>query len=351
MTPGGGAPILRVTIRTAASPRIGAGHAARTVAVANELSRIGAAVRWACDEDTAPFLVGRGVGERCIRILHRSATSGRQGELQAPEDDQQIDAAETLAISGAGADWLIVDSYQLGAAWQRAARAGGARIAAFDDLMDRPLEADLVVNAAGIGSEYGDIAPRAKTLCGLAFAVTSTVPTPPPHFNAPRDFLVAFGASDSTNQTSHVLRELAKARLDDDPFHAWVQLGHSAPHREEVERLTRDLGWARMLMPSETVDAGGRGIAVAIGAAGVSLFERMRDGIPGIVMPIALNQRRIADAAERCGAAVPAPDPASAVSAAIGLRHDVERLREMSSAGRSAVDGMGSRRIANRMLS
>lgn len=351
MTPDGGAPVLRVTIRTAASTRIGAGHAARTVAVAHELARIGAEVRWVCDEDTVPFLIARGVSHGWIRILRRSATMGQQGELQACDEDQRIDAAETLEHSGDLTDWLLVDSYQLGTVWQRAVRTSGARIAAFDDLIDRPLEVDLVVNAAGMRTEYESIAPQATALCGLDFAVTLTAPAPPPYFSAPRGFLVAFGASDSTNATFHVLRELAKARRDDDPFVAWVQLGHNAPHREGVERLARELGWARMLMPSDTVDAGGRGIAVAIGASGVSLFERMRDGIPGIVMPIAPNQRRIADAAERCGAVIPATDPASAVSAAIDLRLDVERLRELSSAGQLAVDGAGARRIANRMFS
>jgi spore coat polysaccharide biosynthesis predicted glycosyltransferase SpsG len=343
--------MLRVTVRTAASAGVGAGHVARTLAVATELDRVGSDVRWACDADTVSCLRDRGVRADRIRVMEASATAGQAGERQATDADQQRDAMETLALGHPDADWVLVDTYRLGLTWQRAVRAVGARIAAFDDLMDRPLEVDLVVNAAGMRTEYESIAPQATALCGLDFAVTSTAPAPPPHFSAPRGFLVAFGASDSTNATFHVLRELAKARRDNDPFVAWVQLGHNAPHREGVERLARELGWARMLMPSDTVDAGGRGIAVAIGASGVSLFERMRDGIPGIVMPIAPNQRRIADAAERCGAVIRATDPASAVSAAIDLRLDVERLRELSSAGQLAVDGVGARRIANRMFS
>jgi spore coat polysaccharide biosynthesis predicted glycosyltransferase SpsG len=260
---------------------------------------------------------------------------------------QDNDADEVLSIMKAtSARAVMVDSYLLGARWQGRIRTACPHLVVFDDLVDRQIEAAIAINAAGDRGMYGRLAPGALVLCGLEYAVVHAPRTLPPRLDRPGAVLVAFGASDRANATSAVLSALRATRRDDDPFDTWIQLGADAPHRGQVQQAADTLGWARLLDPGESIDADRRNISIAIGASGVSLYERMRDGIPGIMVPLAENQRRIAMAAQSCGAAVIARSESEAAGIAIALRRSISKLREMSRSGRSAVDGLGAKRIA-----
>ena len=338
----------KVLVRTAASPGIGAGHVARTSAVAKALTEMGATVKWACDVSTMPYLSSQRVSQDDVRILEHAATEGRSGEVELPPNAQRDDALRALPEAGSfQPDVVLLDSYLLGATWQRVAKDRGAWVAVFDDLMDRRIDADLIVNAAGSPDEYASLAPDTTLLCGLSFAVTTAEPTDVPSLEEPGSLLISFGAADPHDATSRTLLALEALRTKFPQFEAWVQLGAGARNRDSVSDLVKELGWARMLGPSDAIDARARGISLSIGAAGVSLYERMRDGIPSIVVPLAPNQSRIARAAESRGAALLAGSAEASASIALELRTSLPRLREMSAAGRAAIDGLGARRIAD----
>lgn len=321
---------------------------ARSHAVARELSSAGAEVHWLSDQSTSTFLAERSIPAKSIHVLNSATTEGRFGEVELRIEEQEADAALSAQwIRNQGPfDLVLLDTYLLGAAWQRAVRSVVKRLSAFDDLADRLIDADLVINAAAEGHEYERLAPKAKLLFGLHYAATASAPSAPPAFGPPGNMLVAFGASDPQDATSLVLNKLSLLRGRSDDFKAWIQLGSHAPHRRSVEMLSSRLGWAKMLGPGTPIDARTRGISVAIGAAGVSLFERLRDGIPGVVLSLAPNQRRIAQAAVRAGAALSATDADSAASLALELRRQPETLSSMSRRAVKAVDGGGARRIA-----
>jgi spore coat polysaccharide biosynthesis predicted glycosyltransferase SpsG/RimJ/RimL family protein N-acetyltransferase len=335
------AAILRVIVRTAASASTGAGHVARTAAVATELGRIGASVRWACDEATVPYLLERGVCADRVHVLCHAATAGRSGQAEATDAAQAMDARATLALGPA--DCALVDSYQLGAAWQRTARTAGVRVAAFDDLSERPIDADLVINAAASPGGYDALAPYARVLAGLSYAITGDPSRPPAA--GPGTLLLAFGAADPGNLTEATLRELAAARdAQGDPFpETVIQLGSGAAGRPKVAELVATLDWATFAPEGPT--SPGTPV-IAIGAAGVGLLERMRAGVPSVVVVAAPNQRALADAATRSGAAVAVADVHAACVEARRLLADPAALSRMSAAGRTAVDGHGAARVA-----
>jgi spore coat polysaccharide biosynthesis predicted glycosyltransferase SpsG/RimJ/RimL family protein N-acetyltransferase len=338
------AAILRVTVRTAASAGIGAGHVARTTAVAAQLARIGADVRWACDEATVAYLVERGVRADRIHVLRHAATAGRSGEAEATDAAQAEDARETLALGPA--DCALVDSYQLGVAWQRTARAAGVRVAAFDDLAERPVEADLVINAAASPGGYDALAPNARVLAGLPYAITGDPSRPPAA--GPGTLLLAFGAADPGNLTEATLRALAELRdAQGSPFpETVIQLGSGASGRPKVAELVATLAWATFATAGPTSPGAP---AIAIGAAGVGLLERMQAGVPSVVVVAAPNQRALADAAKRSGAAVAVADVRAACAEALRLLADPAALARMSAAGRAAVDGRGAARVAREL--
>lgn len=339
-----------VLVRTAASGVIGAGHVARTSAVARELSLLGVEVTWMCDTATVPFLRDAGIQNGRIRCISRAATAGRAGEEEAPDsaqaDDAQIATKMLCELGGNGL--VLVDSYSLGATWQGAIRAAGFPVAAFDDLADRPVVADVVINAAAAPGDYAGLAPHARVLGGLQYAVIAQYGAIVPRLGG--RLLVAFGAADVADKTSEVLRALAPIVGSPDRCEVLVQLGAHAAHRKSVSVLVAELGWARLLTSSERIGDPGLGIAIAIGGAGVSLYERMNAGIPSVVIALAKNQARIATAAAIAGSAVIADTPPQAAALAWQLRHDVARLGKMSRAGVSAVDGLGARRIAGSLV-
>jgi spore coat polysaccharide biosynthesis predicted glycosyltransferase SpsG len=268
------------------------------------------------------------------------------------DDLQRHDAHAMLGrAAGVRPDAIIVDTYLLGAAWQRSVRDAGVRVIAFDDLADRRVDADIVVNAAGEQSDYQALAPGARHLLGLEYAIAAAPPAEPPDFHAHGAMLVSFGASDSGDLTSQVIAALEAQSSADKRFRVWVQLGEAAPHRNRVLERVKTLPWMQLIKPTDLVDAKGRAIVIAIGASGVSLYERMRDGIPSVVVPLAANQRRIASAAASTGAAMVASGPGEAVAIAMRMLESPQLLKSMSSAGRNAVDGLGAQRVADTILS
>ncbi len=333
-------PPMRVLIRVSAGERIGAGHAARTVSLGKALEARGGEVRWACEADAVRALVDRGVRPERIRVLADRALIGPSREAVVGPMEQLQDAAATLG--GELPDWVVVDTYALGTAWHGHVRQAGARLLAFDDLCDRPLDADLVVNAAAEDVDYSAWATGAVTLTGLRYSVPGHAPRCPDLRSA--DLLVSFGASDPTNLTGSALEAL-RPRFERGVAgcRVIVQLGSDAPNRAAVESLVERLPWATL------ADGIARSPRMAIGAAGVSIQERMQDGIPSVVVCAARNQRRLLDSAVRSGAAVEARDPAAAASLFDDLWDDEIRLRAMSIAGTSAVDGRGALRIAGAM--
>lgn len=346
MTLRGEPALLRVTVRTAASAEIGAGHVARTVAVANELQRIGADVRWACDADTLPSLHERGVAVERIHPLRAAATTGRRGEIEAPDTAQASDAAETATVHDATPDWILVDSYLLGAAWQRAARVTGAKVATFDDLTDRAIDSDLVINAAASADAYTALAPHARALTGLRFAVIGDPARPPAA--GPGSLLLAFGAADPGNLTEATLRELA-ARFGSLPGGApktVMQLSRHSRSNERVRALVDGVAWASFAPDGPT--SPGTPL-LAIGAAGVGLLERMQAGVPSIVLVAAPNQRALARMAESAGAAIIVTSVEAACTTAVQLLSDSATLARMASCGKAAVDGKGAARVAREM--
>lgn len=333
-------PPMRVMIRVSAGERIGAGHAARTVALGRELEARGGEVRWACEADAVRALVDRGVCSQRIRVLADRALMGSSRESAAEPGEQLRDAAATLG--GEVPDWVVVDTYALGAAWHGCVRGVGAKLLAFDDLCDRPLDVDMVVNAAAEVGDYRPLAAGAVELVGLRYSVPGHAPRCPDLRSS--ELLLSFGASDPSNLTSAVLEAL-RPRFERGfaGCRAVVQLGRDAPHRGAVESLVKRLPWAAL------ADGPMRAPRMAIGAAGVSIQERMQDGVPSIVMCAAQNQRKLLDSAVRAGAAVEACDPYAAACLFGDLWGDGARLRAMSTAGTTAIDGRGASRITGAM--
>ena len=336
-----------VAIRADGGAAIGSGHVARCLALASELRSRGAQVSLVSRALTGGLLARAQAGGVQTLPLPELKTS-------AEAFDEIDDAAQTaLALAGIRPDWLIVDHYGLGALWASALRPHVDAIFVIDDLGDRSLDCDLVLNQNYAGHT---LAPEGcRRMMGPQFALLG------PEYCRVRDemgersnevhrVLVSFGGSDPTNETVKALEAVsvpALAHLDVD-----VVLGHDHSDSATVRSMAAARGKVTVHANQPTLAPLMVKADLALGACGSTTWERACLGLPSIVTVVVPNQRvsAFALAAEGCqflvddsGAAGTYPDwdrALAGVMASPALRLAASRL------SRQLTDGHGAARVA-----
>lgn len=353
---------MRALIRTDASLQIGSGHVMRCLGLAGALAARGMEVHFACRE--LP-------GHLCEAIAARGFTVHR---LRPPDADdtppviskyaswlgvsEERDAVETRAVleTLGGVDLLVVDHYALGLYWERSLRSLTGRLFIIDDLADRRHDADAVLNQSLDGRALNGAAlllpPGCARLFGPRYALLR------PEFAAarrhlrPRDgelrrLLVFLGGVDAGGYTERVLDALAL--LHRTVPETDVVAGPANPAAAALAARCRAGGGH--LHIHENVDDMAALMAAAdfaVGAGGLTAWERACVGLPALLLTVAENQRRGATVLARAGAAL-LLDGTVATPAAIAEQLEAltpERLREMSAHGLELVDGRGMDRVA-----
>ena len=156
---------MRLVCRCDASLSIGSGHVLRCRNLARDLQRRDADVLFLCREQLGDLIA---LLPEEFGVMTLPALPGPKPEMEARVGrdlygawlgcSQQVDAEFFLNIIPAAAvgpiDWLVVDHYGLDQAWERSIceglseiQADASRLLAFDDLDDRPHQADVLVDA------------------------------------------------------------------------------------------------------------------------------------------------------------------------------------------------------------
>ncbi len=340
--PTGAAP--RVLLRSVASPQIGAGHLKRDIALALALRALGAEVGVALPELGPPFdgwLRDAGLPAFAVGAL----------------PDPQADAAACLA-AWPGAHWAVVDDYALDARWHATAAAAGLRVAVIDDLADRPLDAELVIDTnegADAAARYAAVLRRpARLLAGCRYALLDRVYTgaPPAALQDPvRSLGVFMGGSDARGLSAAVVA--AARRVFHGPIEAVATSAHARldglwalAAADPALQLSLDLPHLAGFHARH---------GLQIGAGGSANWERCCLGVPTLAVPVAANQLAVLPAlAERGAVALwngdPLADPAGLAAAIAALLADAGRRAAMAAAGRRLVDGQGALRVALALL-
>jgi RimJ/RimL family protein N-acetyltransferase len=132
-------------------------------------------------------------------------------------------------------------------------------------------------------------------------------------------------------------------------------LGWGSPNAREVEEAARRLRSATCHGQVTDMAAQMAGADLAVGAGGISTWERCCVGLPSIVITVAANQEEATRTMGRTGHLLDlGPAPALApddLARALGTLLRNEGLREhFSRAGRALVDGRGAQRVAQTLL-
>lgn len=320
----------------------------RCLILADALQKRGAISTFVCRESDGDLISAiRGQGFPVMPLLRSTRA------------DQTRDAEETIrSLAGERPDWLIVDHYGLDGEWETRLRPWADRICVITDLDDRHHNCDLLLNQNYAASEERlrslcTVANHVHILSGPRFALLNAEYHHRRAVARQRDghvrkVLLFFGGTDSENATGLALEALSR------PDFLWLEVdvvvGVNNPHRGALEAMAamRPRTTIHGMQPTLVdlmADAD-----LAIGAGGITTWERMCLGLPAIVVSIADNQRTVCEALSAGGfilyvgelLTVDSHDLVKALQDAI---RDAACLRELSARGLSLVDGLGALRL------
>jgi len=331
----------RILFVANAGPEVGGGHVMRSLTLSNALVARGAETTFLAPPDV-----------RCLLDVFGPQVACHQMASAMPE--VIVAAAGSLTF-----DAVVFDHYGLAKA-EHEAIAGERPSLVIDDLADRPLAADIVVDPgpARLVSDYARLIGDARLLLGPNYAPVR------PAFAALRDatlkrrggpvrrVLVALGLTDVEDITRRVvdrlLRMHANVAFDVVVGGAAGSLPFLRDMASSDARIALHIDARDMAELTATAD-------IAVGAAGSTTWERCILGLPSVLLVLADNQRPAAAALAVRNAALvlDAADPGFEAALDRALRQlmaDESLRRDISVASAALCDGLGAERVAEAFL-
>jgi UDP-2,4-diacetamido-2,4,6-trideoxy-beta-L-altropyranose hydrolase len=364
---------MKIVFRTDSSLQIGTGHVMRCLTLAEALRVSGAECLFICrEQEGCSFEQIRQRGFDLYSLppaieFVKSPASVTNQELSYSAwlgTDWATDAAQTkTVIDGIGADWLIIDHYAIDARWERVLRSMCRKLMVIDDLADRPHECDLLLdqNLGRITSDYSSLVPSdCIVLAGPRFALLR------PEFAEFRDYslrhrttskidslLITMGGIDKGDATGKILEALKDCSLPKD-CEITVIMGQHAPSLSRVNLLSTEMPWpTKVKVNVDNVAELMANSNLAIGAGGSTSWERCCLGLPTIIVILAENQMKVADALAKNGCAIVLGPPDAISKNLRSLLHMLtidNKLHQMTQSSRTITDGQGVDRIKHILL-
>lgn len=353
---------MRVAIRADASGVIGTGHVRRSLSLAQALRQAGAHVEFitrAFGPDPAAKIQAAGFP---VHLLPPPA--GLVHESTPPHADWagvpwQQDAEETIRALRK-ADWVVVDHYAFDARWHKAVGPKlGARLAIVDDLADRALHGDVLVDQNLADFDHGEkyrhrIGGQITILGGPHYALLG-----PAYLKAPRCAVsdevrsigIFMGGTDPAALSEVALRACRDVAGFTGPIE--VVTTQTNPRHPELKALAAR--WPQTTVAVDIPELSGffSRHGLQIGAGGSASWERCCVGAPTIALVGSRNQLAVVPQLAKAGAVatLPGQDPTPQTLGALvrELLGDTARRRALATRARELVDGRGAQRVALRI--
>ncbi len=342
-----------VAFRTDGGSLAGSGHVMRCLTLAQCLQARGDQVLFICADQPGhlgELIAQRGFVVKLLAAGHSVAEAGWADD--APQTQAVLHGA-----AGRRADWLVVDHYQLDQRWETALRASADRIMVIDDLANRPHDCDLLLDqnlVPGLHERYaGKVPPACRQLLGPEYALLHPVYAELHQHTAPRRgairrILAFFGGADSANLTERAIDAFVDVGRPD--IHMDVVLGASSRRCEAIAQKVQ--GHANI-----NLHAGLPSLAtlmsqadLALGAGGVSHWERLCLGLPCLVVTLSDNQLAASHELHHLGLIdlLGHHDvvDAQVLTLALKARLDQGLPEEWSKRCMARVDGLGASRVS-----
>ena len=357
---------MRISFRVDASLQMGTGHVMRCLTLADALRERGNDCSFICRPHTGHLMDLIAQRRHKVVALPVLGAEVKIPSTTAPSHatwlgtDWANDAQDTShALGDAMMDWLIVDHYALDSRWEQAMRPSCRRLMVIDDLADRPHDCDLLLDQ--------NLGRTEEDYCGLLGSYTTTLLGPQYALLRPeiaklrtaslarranlqlKRLLITMGGVDKDNFTGKVLEAVKDCTLSLTPnLYITVVMGYHAPWLTQVRQLAAQMPWpTRVLVDVNNMAQIMADSDFAVGAAGSTSWERCCLGLPTIQLVLAENQRSIAEALVKNGAALMA-EPHNLLQFISSLQIQFEEkqaLQEMIRSASGIVDGAGAIRV------
>jgi len=332
---------MRAAFFTSGGRSIGFGHIRRCLSLAQALQNL----------NIESVFLFHGDSE----IVDVVVAAGYQVELLSSEQDLQ-DSIRYCREHHVNV--VVVDSYSLSTAGLWRLRDAIGYVAVLDDLADRDMPVDLVINGSA-GAErlcYRGM-PNTAYLLGPRYLVLrkefSDVPIGPIADSVAR-VLITVGGSDQNGLTRRLMRwtsrAVASVRQD-------IVVGPLFEHVDDLKAEARTLGEATVLHEnSRDIRSLMLASDLALCAGGQTAYELAATGTPAVAVRTAKNQTINLEGLRSAGSLIWAGDvedqdlEAKVTCELLSLAQDASRRAEMSRAGRMLVDGLGADRVAQALM-
>ena len=331
----------RILFIASAGPAVGGGHVMRSLSLARALEQHGAECFFLAPPPVAA-------------ILDAFAPDMGRDDATSLEPEAVADAA-----TGVQFDAVVFDHYGLGRE-EHEAVARGRPALVIDDLADRPLAADVILDSgpARTEADYALLAGGARLLLGPRYAPLR------PEFADLREtalarrggpverVLIALGMTDVGGVTARVVDRLrqrvGQVVLD-------VVLGGGAPSLPSLRRVAAHDPRLRLHVDAQDMAQLILQADIAIGAGGSTSWERCTLGLPTLTIVLAENQRAAAFelAARNATLVIDAADgdfDRAFDRAAVRLMTDAATRARLTAASLEVCDGLGAPRVAEAFL-
>jgi UDP-2,4-diacetamido-2,4,6-trideoxy-beta-L-altropyranose hydrolase len=350
---------MRIAIRVDASRSIGTGHLRRCLSLADALRA----------EEAEVLFVQRDLG------LDLATTTQAYESIQLPaprapylshlndpahahwaQVHWRRDAEETVvALRDWAPDWLVIDSYAFDERWHDFVRLSlGCRIVAVDDLGDRPLAAELIVDpnpAPDHAVKHGlSVGRHGRLLGGPRYALLATAYQQADRVvvdEEVRSIGIFMGGVDAVDATETAYRACRTQAC----FRGKIEIATTSgnPHLPVLRQTVANERETELQVDLANLATFFSRNDLQVGAGGGAAWERCCLGAPAVVAQCAANQKVVVEGLSREGAALTV-DEVDLASLGLAIRRailDVDLRRQLSSAARRLVDGLGASRIAS----
>ena len=303
---------MRIIFRVDASLQMGTGHVMRCLTLAEVLKENGANVEFICRKHKGNLIDKIRSNGFNVFELKLPAVNGVDNKLFYSHwlgATQRQDAKDCISVLQlAKVDWLIVDHYGIDEDWQQDLEQYCDHLMVIDDLADRKHQCDILLDQT-FGRQKQDYEKLVSISCELLLGSQYALLRPEfakwrqysiEHRKHPmfKQLLINMGGVDVNNVTEQILKELKVCNLPSD-INIVVVMGGSAPHIENVKARVDTLPYkTEVKVDVDNMAEIMANADIAIGAAGVTTWERCCLGLPTIQIVTAKNQEFSAEVLE-----------------------------------------------------
>ena len=295
---------MQVVFRVDASIEIGSGHFMRCLALADALYPL-ASIRFVCRHILPSLENLLHIRKFALNLLPKAfAVEGDLLHSHWLHASQEQDAQDTIdIISKKGkCDWIVIDHYSLDCRFQNLIRQHVGRILVIDDLADRIHNCDMLIDQNAYADQnkryLGKVPSHCICLIGTRYCFIrneflSARKTMVPRYGPVRSILIYFGGIDNTNKTQEAVQtllDLAASEIISGLLKVDVIIGMEHVACSVIQTICQ-LNNIKLHIQTRKMAELMSCADLAIGAGGISTFERLYLRLPALLTPISDNQR------------------------------------------------------------